>query len=187
MELFRDAKVAFDAHPRLRWVPARFVTAKRAIALVILLVWLGPVWAYIEPPFVTNPPAIEGQEFTVDVRWGRCDAVQSFSPLDREIERNGSTVTITLRAFMASGAGCIYPDGGSRLQVGPLPAGTYAVNVRLRLVDAPSVVLPGPSSTIAVQFAQGSAAAPIPALTLLGLAVLVCLLGSLGSNALRKA
>lgn len=87
---------------------------------------------------------------------------------------------------MASGAGCIYPDGGSRLQVGPLPAGAYVVNVRLRLVDAPSVVFPGPSSTIVVQSATGGVAAPIPGLSHLGLAVLVFALGALGVTALRR-
>lgn len=186
MEQCRYARAAVSALRQSSPLRPYGVWARFLIALALLLAWLGPASAYVEPPFVTNPPAVEGQEFTVDVRWGRCDLIQSFDPLDREVSVSGSTVAVTVRHALATGAGCIFPDGGSRLRLGPFPAGTYRIDIRLRRLEVPSVVIPGPSSTIVVQSAQGGGPVAIPGLSLVGLATLSFLLAGMGVVMLRR-
>lgn len=160
-----------------RWFPA--------------MVWVfalstDPANAYVNPPFVTNPPAVEGQPFTIDVRWGACHGFQSVDPLDRELVREGSLITVTVRGYIATGAACIFPAGGSRLQVGPLPAGEYQIDLRIRLVDAPTVVLPGSASTVIVQPGQGPGSIVVPSLSMSGLLTLFMLFGLSGFALLRR-
>lgn len=61
MELCRAKQTVVNRHSRSRPLRLRWIKARRAIALLPLLAWLGPAWAYVEPPFVTNPPAIEAR------------------------------------------------------------------------------------------------------------------------------
>lgn len=186
MEPCRNARAEIIAHRHSSPLRQQAVGMRFQIALILLLAWLRPASAYVDPPFVTIPPAVEGQEFTVDVRWGRCDALQVFGPMDRELVRNGDTITITVRYLFATGAACIFPDALSRIRVGPLPVGQYRIDLRLRLLEVPTIVYPGPSATIVVQPTQGGVAAPIPGLSLGGLAFLSSLICCLGVYWLRK-
>lgn len=93
-------------------------------------------------PLLFEPPApVAGQLAQVRVRVGECDAVQVFNPQQREIAVVGNTVRVTINGSTAfDQTFCIYPDVSVLLDLVPLAAGTYRVEVYRRQISSPLVV-----------------------------------------------
>ena len=142
---------------------------------------------YITPPVVWQPPAFAGEEFLVEVGYGLCDGLQVFNVQDREIQRNGSVIRITVRAYWTDDfAACIFPPGAVHVVVGPLPAGQYRVELFRRHIEVPTIVIPGPVSDIVVVERQGTGPQSIPTLSSVGLGFLFGLLALFGLMAAVK-
>jgi hypothetical protein len=149
------------------------------IALPILLL-AGPAQAYFAPLQFRPPTPTAGQIAQVLVRVGECDLLQVFSAQDREIAIAGNTVQVTVRGTTAfDQAFCVYPDQTSTLDLVPLPAGSYRVEIYRRELTDPTDVDLMQSANLVVGLAPPTSVAVLNSISISVLGLSIFLVGLL--------
>lgn len=149
------------------------------LKLALLLVFFpAVVRAYYSPLVFLPGSPTAGQQFTLRAGFGICDILVVSGSDDREVVVQGSQVRVTVTGVYAPDLPfCIYPDGYADFDLGPLPSGTYNVQLYRRDLFVPSDVDLVQSGTVVVRAAP---ALPVPSshpVGLIALAVFVLLFG----------
>jgi len=129
--------------------------------------------AFVDPPVLVplNPQA--GQQVSVSIRSGGCDAFTSDQPV---VTRTGNAIRIDLESVSTVNPSCILPVGTTIFPVGVFDPGNYTLQV-----DRSYIGRNGPTTdTLAIIPLKVSAVALVPMLTRLGSAVLLAMLAALG-------
>lgn len=136
MRVHRRAIASGLASNKSTAVVVRFLTGLLAIAA---LNWPASAFAFYLPLIFSPSAPLAGLPITMTVRVGECDFVQIFTPGNREISIVGNVIRVTIRGYTAPDKNfCIYPDVSVPVDLVPLAAGTYRVELYRRQVDAPT-------------------------------------------------
>jgi len=157
-------------------VKRRATAVSRLFTVMLALAamhWPTDASAYYLPLIFSPSAPTAGQPVTMTVRVGECDSVQIFTPQGREIAIVSNVIRVTINGYTAFDQNfCIYPDVSAPLDLVPLAAGSYRVELYRRqtmptqvdLVVSGDLVVGQAPAAVAVP-ASGSALA----LTLLAL------------------
>lgn len=108
-----------------------------ALLALAACLWPASAFAFYLPLIFSPSAPSAGQPITMTVRVGECDAVQIFAPGQREISVVGSVVRVTIRGYTAFDQNfCIYPDVSVPVDLVPLAAGTYRIELYRRETGA---------------------------------------------------
>lgn len=106
-----------------------------------LWVLSGSAWAYYSPLVFIPTQPLAGQPVAVRVGFGICDMLLVVTPQDRQLVVEGSVLRVTVRGVEAPDLDfCIYPDGYADLDIGPLAAGNYTVEIYRSLLSDPTQI-----------------------------------------------
>lgn len=123
---------------------ARTTAVPRLFALMLALAamcWPLSASAYYLPLVFAPGAPTTGQSITMTVRVGQCDAVQIFTPQDRELVIVGNVIRVTINGDTAFDQNfCIFPDVSAPVNLVPLAAGAYRVELYRRQIGMPTQV-----------------------------------------------
>lgn len=155
---------------------------KRSLLALVFLLALSAaagVQAYYLPLQFEPPAPVAGQLTQVRVRVGECDALQVFNPQHREIAIEGNTIRVTVRGTTAfDQTFCIYPDAAFLLDLVPLSAGTYRIELYRFELEGSNVDLMQ-SADLVVGFAPSISVPSLGTMSISALALMVFVLGLL--------
>lgn len=140
-----------------------------------------PAFAFIDPPMIDPTHPTTASNIDARIRTGLCDGFLTLGSLDRELEIVGQRVIIRAKGFRTTdSAQCNFPPSTFRYNIGALPAGTYQLEIYMRLF-----LQPGQPTELVGTLTFGVAPAPQPVplpldgrWSLLGLLLGVGVLGS---------
>lgn len=143
-----------------------------------------PAQAFVDPPILVPPNPIEGQEISVSIHYGGCDAFAVDEP--PTVSQNGTAIVIVLEAAVLTSPLCVLPPLTFSWPVGVFPPGNYSLQV-----DRHYVTLDGDSITetignIDFTVARAYAPVPVPATQIGSLLYLVVGIGTLAWFAYKR-
>lgn len=132
---------------------------------LLFLFLSAPTHAYYLPLVFVPAQPVEGEIGTVIVSVGACDALAAGAHLNRLLTVEGTIVRIELRGVTSFFSPCYFPAVSVPVELVPLPAGSYQVDVYRRQLSFPDQIDLMVSAPLVVVPAQTQVPAhPIPAL-----------------------
>ncbi len=159
------------------------------IAALACAAFSRPVKAYYLPLIFSPSAPTEIQIAQVILRVGQCDLLTVFSPQERIVTIVGRTVRVEVDGFSNGITGdiCNFPPATVPVDLIPLAAGSYTVEIYRRSVSGPPSVDLMVSGTLQVLPAATSQPVSIPAVSARGLASAVLLMLIVGWGAGRRS
>jgi len=155
------------------------------LGMFLLTFFVGlcaPASAYYLPLLFDPTAPAQGQVAQAIIRVGDCDFVQVFGAQDRQIVLSDNTLRVTINGHNEfSEPFCIYPDVTTRVELIPLLAGTYHVELYRREINDPTDVALVSEGDLVV----GPPVAPpsaVPSLGYIAVGTLGLLVGMVGLN-----
>lgn len=148
------------------------------IAGMVLLVVSGDAMAFWDPPYITPASPVAGQEVSINIRGGICDAL-FYAPGYPQITQNGSQISIIQKGqHWEPSELCTYEVGVATFGIGTYSAGQYTVSMYMRYRDFLGNIrdlhLGDAEFTVA---ASAAPPAPVPSMGAIGMWVLLLLTG----------
>ena len=149
------------------------------ILTLLLTLFAGPAWAFLEPPYITPAHPSVGDAISVSIYGGECDLVHDGVVWPPPVTQQGNDITILFTGIHEGNPELCYYSIGTRIYpVGTYPVGSYTLHVEWRYM---SFTGPWIQETLGVIPFTVSGGAPPPA------PVSASTLGTLGYSLLLLA
>lgn len=156
-----------------------------ALAGIVLLAASSTAFAFWDPPFITPSSPAAGQDVSINIRIGQCDALIS-TPDYPQITQTGAQIRVVQWGqHWEPGELCTFDTTVAPLNIGSYQPGTYTVSLYMHYRDFFSDIfeIHLGDATFVVP-APAAAAAPAPSLGMAGGVLLALVLAAV---ALRRA